>query len=73
MDERYCEIVFCDIKYYTLSEGTRAQITFQQYIALRNPSWSEDEVIHEIIVVGEKRARESRWREEQRDPMPSRC
>jgi hypothetical protein len=72
MDEIYFEIVFCEIKYYALGEGTRAQITFQQYVALRNSSWSEDEVIHRIIVVGEKSAREARWREEQREPTPSR-
>jgi hypothetical protein len=64
MDEIYLEIIFLEIKYSGLSKETRAQITFPQYVALRHPSWSEDEVLHWIILVEEKRARDARWWEE---------
>jgi hypothetical protein len=49
-----------EIKYSALSKETRAQITFPQYVALRNPSWSEEDVLHVIIVAEEKRATTAR-------------
>ena len=64
MDKIYLEIIYCEIKYSGLSRETRAQITFSQYVALRNPSWSEECVLHRIIIVKEKRAKEARWLEE---------
>jgi hypothetical protein len=59
MDEIYFEITCLEIIYSGLSKETRAQITFPQYVALRNPSWSKDEVLHGIILVEEKRASNS--------------
>jgi hypothetical protein len=64
MDKIYLEIIYCEIKYSGLSKETRAQITFPQYVALRNPSWREEDVLHGIIVAEEKRARAARWMEE---------
>jgi hypothetical protein len=72
MDKIYLEIIYCEIKYSGLSNETRAQITFPQYVALRNPSWSEENVLHGIIVTKEKRSKATRWMEEQRDPTPIR-
>jgi hypothetical protein len=72
MDKIYLEIIYCEIKYSGLSKETRAQITFPQYLALRNPNWSEEDVFHRIIVAEEKRARAVRWMEEQRNPIPIR-
>jgi hypothetical protein len=71
-DEIYFEITCLEIKYSALSKETRAQITFPQYVALRNPSWSEEDVLHGIIVAEEKRAAIARWLEEQRNPTPIR-
>jgi hypothetical protein len=61
-----------EIKYSALSKETRAQITFPQYVALRNPSWSEEDGLHGIIVAEEKRAAIARWLEEQSYPTPIR-
>jgi hypothetical protein len=72
MDKIYLEIIYCEIKYSGLSKETRAQITFPQYVALRNPSWREDDVLHGIIVAEEIRAITARWMEEQREPTPIR-
>jgi hypothetical protein len=72
MDEISFEITYLEIKYSTLSKETRAQITFPQYVALRYPGWSKDEVLHWIILVEEKRARDRKRWEEQRDPTPIR-
>jgi hypothetical protein len=65
-------LIYLEIKYSGLSKETRAQITFPHYVALRNPSWSEEDVLHGIIVAEEKRARAARWLEEQRNPTPIR-
>jgi hypothetical protein len=40
------EIIYCDEEYYTLSETFRAQVTFQQFVSIKNPRWSKDEVTH---------------------------
>ena len=66
------EMVFCEMKYYALSEGTRAQITFQQFVALKNPMWSKDEVTHWVNIVEENKGRAARWREAQINPTPIR-
>jgi hypothetical protein len=50
MDEISFEITYLEIKYSALSKETRAQITFLQYVALRNPSWSEEDVLHGIYL-----------------------
>jgi hypothetical protein len=66
------EMVFCEMKYYALSEGTRAQITFQQYVALKNRMWRKDEVTHWLNITERKRAILAIWKEEQRTPTPIR-
>ena len=40
------ESVFCEREYCALSEGTRVQLTFQQFVSIKNPRWSKDEVTH---------------------------
>jgi hypothetical protein len=72
MDEISFEITCLEIKYSALSKETRALITFPQYAALRNPSWSEEDVLYGIIIAGEKRAATTRWLEEQSNPTPIR-
>jgi hypothetical protein len=57
------ESVFCEREYYALSEGTRAQLTFQQFVSIKNPRWSKDEVTHWVNITEENRARAARWRE----------
>jgi hypothetical protein len=64
MDEISFEITCLEIIYYGLSKETRAQITFPQYVTLRNPSWSEEDVLHGIIVADKKRRATTRWLEE---------
>jgi hypothetical protein len=59
------EIVFCEREYYTLSEGFRAQLTLQQFVSIKNPRWSKDEVTHWVNKAEENRARATRWREAQ--------
>jgi hypothetical protein len=38
------DIIYCDEGYQALSETSRAQITFQQFVSIKNPRWSKDEV-----------------------------
>jgi hypothetical protein len=38
------EIICCDMEYQALSETFRAQVTFQQFVSIKNPSWSKDDV-----------------------------
>jgi hypothetical protein len=38
------EIIHCDIEYQALSETFRAQVTFQQFVSIKNPRWSKDDV-----------------------------
>jgi hypothetical protein len=68
------KIVDYEREYQTLDKlyGIKALITFHRLVSLRKPSWSEDKVTHWIGVVEERRAREARWREEQRNPTPIR-
>jgi hypothetical protein len=40
------EIVYCNEEYQALSETFRAQVTFQQFVSIKNPRWSKDEVTH---------------------------
>jgi hypothetical protein len=40
------EIIYCNEEYYALSETFRAQVTFQQFVSIKNPRWSKDEVTH---------------------------
>ena len=65
MDEISLEITYLEIIYSGLSKETRAQITFPQYLALRNPSWSEEDVLHGIVIEDKKRTTTTtRWMEE---------
>jgi hypothetical protein len=73
MDEMHLDLIFDEIEYSSLSnEEIRDHINFPQYVAWRNPIWSEDEILLRIIGLEEKRARYRRRWEEQRDPMPIR-
>jgi hypothetical protein len=72
MDRMCLEISCLEIIYYGLSEETRAIITFPKYEAYRNPHWSEEDILHGIIIVDKKRQEASRWWEEQRNPTPTR-
>jgi hypothetical protein len=72
MDRMCLEISCLEIIYHGLSEETKAIITFPQYLAYRNPHWSEDHILHGIIIADRKRNEVARWREEKRDPMPIR-
>jgi hypothetical protein len=67
MDKITFEITCLEILYFRVSEENRALITFPQYVAFRNPSWSEEDILHGIIIV-----EATRWLEEQRSPTPIR-
>jgi hypothetical protein len=66
------EIVYCKREYYALSEGFRAQVTFQQFVSITNHRWSKDEVTNWVGIAEENRARATRWREAQINPTPIR-
>jgi hypothetical protein len=66
------EMVFYEREYYALGEGTRAQLTFQQFVSIKNPRWIKDEVTHWVNIVEENRAAAARWREAQINPTPIR-
>jgi hypothetical protein len=38
------EIIYCDMEYQALSETFRAQVTFQQFVSIKNPRWSKDDI-----------------------------
>jgi hypothetical protein len=59
------EIVYCEREYYALSERFRAQLTFQQFVSIKNTRWRKDEVTHWVGIAEENRAREARWKEYQ--------
>jgi hypothetical protein len=58
--------------YYDLSERTRDQITFQQYLSLKYPRWSIDEITFQVKQTEEYMATTTRWREAQSNPTPLR-
>jgi hypothetical protein len=66
------DVVCCEWEYYDLSEGFRAQVTFQQYLSMNNPRWSKDEVTYWVNKKEEYRAEIARWREAQSNPTPIR-
>jgi hypothetical protein len=72
MDRMCLEISCLEIIYHSLSEETRAIITFPQYAAYRNPHWREEDILHGIIIADKKRKEPARWWEEQRNPTPIR-
>jgi hypothetical protein len=38
------EIIYFDEEYQALSETFMAQVTIQQFVSIKNPRWSKDEV-----------------------------
>jgi hypothetical protein len=40
------EIIYCNKEYYALSETFTTQVTFQQFVSIKNSRWSKDEVTH---------------------------
>jgi arsenate reductase-like glutaredoxin family protein len=38
------EIIYCNEEYQALSETFMAQVTFQQFVSIKNTRWSKDEV-----------------------------
>jgi hypothetical protein len=40
------EIIYCDKEYYAPSETFKTQVTFQQFVSIKNPRWSKNEVTH---------------------------
>jgi hypothetical protein len=44
------EVVRCEREYYACSERLRADITFQRWVAINNPWWSQDEVTHWVNI-----------------------
>jgi hypothetical protein len=64
--------VSCEIEYHALCERLGPLIMLQKFISMKNPSWSEDEVTYWTIIVEGGRARETRWKEAQRNPTPIR-
>jgi len=57
--------------FYDLSEKTRAQVTFQQYLSMKNHRWSTDEITFWVNKAMEYMAKKARGREAQRDPTPT--
>jgi hypothetical protein len=72
MDKIGFEISCLENMYGSLSEETKAIITFPQYAAYRNPHWSKWDILQGIIIASEKKKEATRWWEEQRNPMASR-
>jgi len=58
--------------YYDLSEETRAQVIFQQYLSMKNPRWSTDEITFWVNQAMEYMATTTRWKEAQSNPTPIR-
>jgi hypothetical protein len=67
------EVIYCDKEYYTLSETFRAQVTFQQFVSIKNPRWSKDEVTHWAKKMEEIHYWSNIAEETQIEPTPIRC
>jgi hypothetical protein len=73
MDEMHFDLICYEIQYSSLgNEEIRAHITFPQYVAWRNPRWSEDETLLGIIGLEKREPETVEGGEEQRDPTPIR-
>jgi hypothetical protein len=66
------ESVRCEWDYYDLCESTRALVTFQQYLSMKNPRWSTNEITFWVNQIKEYRASAASWRETQSNPTPIR-
>jgi hypothetical protein len=64
--------VSCEIEYHALCERLGPLITLQKFISMKNPNWSEDEVTYWTSIAEGGKARETRWKEAQRNPTPIR-
>jgi hypothetical protein len=64
--------VSCEIEYHVLCERLGPLITLQNFISMKNPSLSEDEMTYWTIIAEGGRARATRWKEAQRNPTPIR-
>jgi hypothetical protein len=64
------EIVYCEREYYALSERFRAQVTFQQFVSIKNHRWSKDEVTHWVNIVEENKAEQLDGRKHRLIPHP---
>jgi hypothetical protein len=56
------EILYCEREYYARSERFRAQVTFQQFVSIKNTRWSKEEVTHWVSIVEENQSREKQSR-----------
>jgi hypothetical protein len=61
MDRISFEISCLEIIYHGLNEETKAITTFPQYVAFRNPSWSEEDILHGIIIADKNKKEAARW------------
>jgi hypothetical protein len=50
------ESMICKGEYYALGEETRAQLTFQQFLSIKNPRWSKEEVIYWVNIAEENKS-----------------
>jgi hypothetical protein len=64
MDKIFLVISCLEIMYHNLSEETKAIITVPQYVAFKKTSWSEEDILHGIILADKKRKEAARWWEE---------
>jgi hypothetical protein len=64
--------VSCEIEYHAFCERLGPLITLQKFISMKNPSWSKDEVTYWTSIAEGGRARETIWKEAQRNPTPIR-
>lgn len=48
--------MICKGEYYTLGEETRAQLTFHQFLSIKNPRWSKEEVIYWVNIAEENKS-----------------
>jgi hypothetical protein len=59
-------VVSCEIEYHALCERLGTLITLQNFISMKNPSWSEDEVTYWTSIAEGGRARATRFKEAQK-------
>jgi hypothetical protein len=50
------ESMICKGEYYALGEETRAQLTFQQFLSIKNPRWSKEEVTYWVNIAEENKS-----------------
>jgi hypothetical protein len=50
------ESMICKGEYYALGEETRAQLTFQQFLSIKNPRWSKEEITYWVNIEEENKS-----------------